>query len=343
VWDVIQTGTPARRNPLTFAITTAGHDRSTICWEQHEYSRQIVEGAVIDDSFFAYVSACDENDDPFDPATWRKSNPNLGVSVQLDYLELAAVRAKASAGYENTFRNLHLNQWTEQAVRWLPMHLWDAATEQYDEADLEGRECFGGLDLASTRDVTAFVLVFPSEDGYRLLPYFWVPEDVEHTRSERDRRQVMNWASRGFVRKTSGNVTDYAAVRADIEMLASRFQIRGIGFDPWQAMETALKLGDAGLNMEKFGQGIASMSGPTREFERLLSAGKLKHNGNPVLRWMAGNVAVWTDTSGNIKPNKGKSADKIDGIVASIMGLGLAMNGQGASPTFYDTHELEMA
>ena len=331
VWDVIQTGTPARRNPLIFAITTAGYDRSTICWEQHEYARQILEGHIQDDSYFAYIASAEQEDDPFEPETWRRANPNLGVSVQTDYLSEEAVRAKQSAAYENTFRRLHLNQWTEQAVRWLPMHIWDAAKEAYTADQLEGRSCFAGLDLASTRDVTALVLVFPDESGYLLLPFFWVPEALEDQRGERDRRQVKNWARQGLIRETPGNVTDYAVVRADIEALASKYRIQKIAFDPWQATETAQRLTEAGLEPVEFRQTISNFAEPTKEFERLLLAGKLKHNGDPVLRWMAGNVAVRTDPSGNIRPDKAASSDKIDGLVAAIMGLALAMQGDDSS------------
>lgn len=325
VWDVIQTATPARRNPMIFAITTAGYDRSTICWEQHEYSKAVASGEVDDDSYFSFIAAADPDDDPFDPATWAKANPNLNVSVQLDYLEQESVRAKSSPSYENTFRRLHLNQWTEQAIRWLPMHEWDAAREDYGESDLIGQECFGGLDIASTRDVTAFVLVFPTDGGgYRLLPYYWVPEDVNE-RAERDRRQVTNWAARGLIKKTPGNVADYDIIRSDILELTRRFNVRSIAFDNWQAMETSQHLMNAGVDMIEFRQTIGNFAEPTKAFERLLLSGKMRHNGCPVLRWMAGNVAVWMDANANMRPDKKNSADKIDGIVASIMGLAQAM------------------
>lgn len=331
LWDVIRTATAARRNPLVFGITTAGYDRSSICWELHERSRAILEGHTHDDGFFAFIACADPEDDPFDPATWRKANPNFGISIEPEYLADEAARAKDSASYENTFRRLHLNQWTEQAVRWLPMHLWDANKDEFTEDDLEGQECWGGLDLASTRDVTALVLVFRHEGGYRLLPYFWVPEDVDDQRSDRDRRQVMNWSSKGLVRKTPGNVTDYAFVRADIERLAKKFHIMEIAFDPWQAMETALELGREGIEMTEFRQGFANFAEPTKEFERLCVSRKLRHNANPVLRWMAGNVSVRTDPSGNIRPDKGNSSDKIDGIVAAIMAIGRAIQSEGSS------------
>lgn len=331
LWDVIQTGTGARRNPLVFGITTAGHDRASICWELHEYARSVLEGHHKDDTFFAYITCAELDDDPFDPATWAKANPNLDISIKSDYLAREANKARTSPSYENTFRRLHLNQWTEQAVRWIPMHVWDECTgDVTDREELErmlaGRECYAGLDLASTRDVNSLVLAFPFDDGsVVLLPFFWAPEEVESARAEQDRRQVKQWMERGLIAETSGNVTDYSQIVTDIIALSLRFEILDIAYDPWNAEAVVQQLTAAGYSLDrmtKFPQTIGNFAGPTKELERLVIGRKLRHAGNHVLRWMASNVTVRSDPSGNIRPDKAKSSDKIDGIVASIMAIG---------------------
>lgn len=334
VWDVLKTGTGSRRNPLTLAITTAGYDRSTICWEQHEYSRNILEGNYQDDSHFAFMAHADPDDDILDEQTWRKANPNYGVSVKREQIREAANKANQSAAAENTFRMLHLNQWVQQAVRWLPMHLWDkCGGGELREEDFYGRPCWAGLDLASTRDVNSLVLVFPEDDGsYSLLPYFWAPQDVQDTRGQQDRRQVVNWGRQGDITLTMGNVTDYEHVAQDIMRLTTLFDVQKLCFDPWGPAQSFIqRLQDLGLHLEvleEFRQTIGNFAAPTKEFERLVIAGNLRHFGNPVLRWMAGNVAVRQDPSGNIRPDKEQSADKIDGIVAAIMALSGAMEGE---------------
>ena len=332
LWDVIQTGTAARRNPLVFAITTAGHDRTSICWEQHEYARMVLEGHIQDDTFFAFIACAELDDDPFDPETWWKANPNLDISIKSDYLSREAKKAKASPTYENTFRRLHLSQWTEQSVRWLPMHVWDECRGPVEyskpefESELYGRDCYAGLDLASTRDVNSLVLVFPLDGGrYRILPFFWIPAEAHDDRAENDRRQVKHWAELGLIEQTEGNVADLdGQIPDDVVDICRRFNVLKLAFDPWNATGFVQGLVRRGLDQERlveFRQTFASFAGPTKEFERLVSARKIEHGGHPVLRWMASNVAVKLDPSGNMRPDKAKSSDKIDGIVAGIMGL----------------------
>lgn len=344
LWDVLMTATGARRNPLILGITTAGYDRSSICWELHEYTRKVNEGAVEDDSWFGFIACADPEDDPFDPVIWHKANPNLDISIKSDYLRQESRKAKESPSYENTFRRLHLSQWTEQSVRWLPMNAWDACKADFNEEDLRGEPCFAGLDLASTRDVNSLVLYFP--ERHCVLPYFWVPKEAHDEAAARDRRQVMNWANKGLIRTTEGNTTDYATVIRDIGELATKFDIQKLAYDPWgpaNAMVQTLQA-EGFDRLEEYRQGYSSLASPTKELERLVIGGKLKHNGDPVLRWMASNVTVKQDPAGNIKPDKSKSSDKIDGIVALIMALGLSMR-YGNTPVlgkFYETHGLEM-
>ncbi len=328
LWDVLNTSTGARRQPLVVAITTAGYDRESICWEQHEYARQVAEGIIEDDSFYPAIFAADEADDWLDEAVWHKANPSLGATVKLDYLRREAKRALQSPAYQNTFRRLHLNQWTSQETRWLPMERWRAITTLVDAAALEGRACYGGLDLASSSDIAAFVLVFPPDDAdglYMVLPYFWIPADNIVERGRKDRAPYEAWARDGWLTATPGNVIDYAYIQQTIESLAERYDIREIAFDRWGATQISTALEGAGLTMVQFGQGYRSMSLPTKEMLRLVLGGRLAHGNHPVLNWMADNLVVDTDAAGNVKPNKKKSREKIDGMVALIMALARAL------------------
>lgn len=328
LWDVLLTATGARRNPLLFGITTAGFDRSTICWELYQWAEQVLEGTVEDDSFFAFITCAEPEDDPFDPQTHWKANPNYNISIKSEYLNQEANKAKNSPAYENTFRRLHLNQWTEQDVRWLPMHAWDECVGSVDADELAGRPCYAALDLASTRDVNAFVLVFPGVK-HKILPFFWIPSEAKDERGQFDRRPVMNYASQGLIKTMPGNTSDYPTIVEDIVQLTKKYDVREICYDPWGPANAITQMLQAeGFPLSKlveFRQTIGNFAAPTKEFERLLLARKLEHGGNPVLRWMASNVTVTENANGDYRPDKGKSADKIDGIVAAIMGLARAM------------------
>lgn len=336
--DVLETGTGSRREPLLFYITTAGYDRNSVCWESHEYARQVLEGTAPDDTFFAFIAAADPGDDWKDAATWAKANPNLGVSVYEHDLARKAARAAKMPAQQNAFRRLHLNEWTEQAERWLDLDVWDACGElPLEVEELAGKPCFGGLDLGRTRDLSSLELVFPPEEGEReefaVLSFFWVPEEGMRVRVERDGVPYDVWVEEDLLKTTPGNVTDYDRIREDIRELASKFEIREIAYDPWSATQLATQLMDDGATMVEFRQGMQSLAGPTKELERLLLAKKLRHGANPILRWMAGNVAVTQDAAGNMKPDKAKSTERIDGIVALIMALGRALvhGGEGGS------------
>lgn len=332
LWDVLATSMGARRQPLMVAITTAGFDRNSICWEQHEHARQVLDGTVADPEYFAYIAAADAGDDWTSPATWRKANPSLGVTVSEEYLAGECARALASPAYQNTFRRLYLNQWTTQDARWLDMRAWDACGASLP--DLSGRPCYGGLDLASTTDIAAFVLAFPpQEEGEPmwLLPSFWIPDANMIERTRRDRVPYDAWTRDGLVYATPGNVIDYRRIQAKIEELGEKYDIREIAFDRWGATAISQGLTDAGFVMAQMGQGFASMSAPTKELLRLVLAGELAHGANPVLRWMADNVTTEQDAAGNVKPSKAKSREKIDGIVASIMAIDRAQRNAGDS------------
>lgn len=345
LWDVLTTSTGARRQPLIVAITTAGFDRNSICWEQHEYARQVLTGIIEDPSFFPYIAAAEESDDWLDEAVWSKANPGLGVTVKVDYLRNEARRAQHSPAYQNTFRRLHLNQWTQQETRWLDMEAWDACGEPVDARLLAGQPCFGGLDLASSSDIASFVLCFPAEEGeeerFVWLPHFWIPAENLVERVRKDRVPYDAWSRQGLITVTEGNVIDYGYIVRDIEALAEKYNIREIAFDRWGAFQVSQALEGAGLTMVGFGQGFASMSPPTKELLRVVLDGKLRHGGNPVLRWMADNMIVTTDPAGNVKPNKAKSREKIDGIVAGVMALDRAIR-NGAAGSVYEERGILM-
>jgi phage terminase large subunit-like protein len=231
---------------------------------------------------------------------------------------------------------MHLNEWTEQAERWIDMAAWDACAAPIDLERLRRRPCFGGLDLSTTTDVTALAWVFPPEhDGlWRVVSRYFVPEDNLRKRAERDRVPYDLWTRQGYIEATPGNVVDYSAIEACIRADAALFDVKEIAYDPWNATHIALRLQDEGAKMIEFRQGFRSMSAPTRELEKLIVSRKLAHGGNPVTRWMASNVAVAQDPAGNLKPAKDKSTERIDGIVALIMALGRAMLPQEPAPSY---------
>lgn len=339
LWDVLNTSTGARRQPMMAMITTAGYDRNSICWEQHEYARQVLAGIIEDEEFFAFIAAADETDDWTDPATWNKANPALGQTIKLDYLEAECRHALNSPAYQNTFRRLHLNQWTQQETRWLAIEKWDQCGQPIDTNLLKNQVCYGGLDLASTSDLAAFVLDFPSEHGeeeqHVWLPMFWIPGDSIVERSRKDRVPYDAWARDGLVRTTPGNVIDYDQIIADIIELGEMYNIREIAFDRWGAFQISRQLEGAGFTMVGFGQGYQSMAAPTKDLLRLVLDCKLRHGGHPVLRWNADNLVVSQDPAGNVKPEKAKSREKIDGVVAGIMALDRATRANNV-PSVYE-------
>lgn len=345
LWDVLTTSMGARRQPMFVAITTAGFDRESICWEQHEYARQVLAGIIDDPTFFAFIAAADDADDWTAQETWAKANPGLGVTVKLDYLQAECRRAQQTPAYQNTFRRLHLNQWTQQSVRWLDLAAWDACAMPVVADDLVGRPCYGGLDLATTVDVAAFVLVFPPVDEgepFQVLPYFWIPGHNVVEKGRQNRVSYDGWVRAGLLTATEGTAIEYEMIRATIEKLGERFNIREIAFDRWGAIQMTQQLEGAGFTVVAMGQGFASMAAPTKELLRLVTTKQLAHGGNPVLRWMADNMIVQQDPAGNVKPDKGKSTAKIDGIVALIMALDRATRHGATKPSVYDARDMRV-
>ena len=338
LFDVMTKGSgDARMQPLYFLITTAGTDTHSICYETHQKAKDIIEGRKIDPTFYPVIYGADESDDWTDPKVWKKANPSLDITVGIDKVKDACESAKQNPGEENAFRQLRLNQWVKQAVRWMPMEKWDKCAFAVDEDELEGRICYGGLDLSSTTDITAFVLVFPpidEEDKYIILPYFWIPEDNLTLRVKRDHVPYDVWERQGYLQTTEGNVVHYGFIEKFIERLGERFNIREIAFDRWGAVQMVQNLEGMGFTVVPFGQGFKDMSPPTKELMKLVLEQKIAHGGHPVLRWNMDNIYIRTDPAGNIKADKEKSTEKIDGAVATIMALDRAIrcgNDHGAS------------
>lgn len=344
LFDVMTKGSgDARMQPLYFLITTAGTDTKSICYETHQKAKDILEGRKIDPTFYPVIFGADENDDWTDPKVWKKANPSLGITVGIDKVKAACESAKQNPAEENTFRQLRLNQWVKQAVRWMPMEKWNACKSDFKAESLEGRPCYGGLDLSSTTDITAFVLVFPpkdEDDSYYILPYFWIPEENMQRRVDKDHVPYNLWNQQGFIETTEGNVIHYGFIESFIEELGKKYNIKEIAFDRWGAVQMTQDLDGMGFTVIPFGQGFKDMSPATKELMNLVLSKRIKHNGHPVLHWMMDNVCVRTDPAGNIKMDKSKSTEKIDGAVATVMALDRAIRNNGTSESVYDSRGL---
>ena len=339
-FEMMTVGTSdARKNPLHFIITTAGNDTNTICYELHQKALDILEGRKRDPTFYPVIYGAALDEDWTDPKVWKKANPSLGITIGIDKVKAACDSAQQNPAEENAFRQLRLNQWVKQAIRWMPMDKWDACAFPVDPEALEGRECYGGLDLSSTTDLSAFVLVFPpseDDDKYIVLPHFWVPEETLDLRVKRDHVPYDLWLKQGLINVTEGNVIHYAYIEKVIEQLGERYNIREIGFDRWGAVQMVQNLEGMGFTVVPFGQGFKDMSPPTKEQMKLTLVQRIAHGGHPVLRWNMDNVFIRTDPAGGIKMDKAKSTEKIDGAVAMVMALDRAIRNEGSSSSVYD-------
>ena len=341
LWDVLQTSMGARRQPLMIGITTAGFEANSLGGQLHEYAERVRDGVVDDPAFLPvlYGAAPDEPWD--DPAVWRRANPSLGHTITEEYLAGECARAKAVPAYESAFRRLHLCQWVNQETRYLPMEAWSdcagGVTPAELETELEGEVCYGGLDLSATTDLTALVLVFPRGDGtYDVVPRFWLPADDLKRRCERDRVPYDVWARQGLLTLTPGNVVDYAHVRAEVNALAKRYVLGGVSYDRWAATQLVQELVADGVDMAPMSQGMASMAAPTKELLTLSLGRRLRHANHPILRWQADNLVVVQDAAGNVRPAKHKARQRIDGMVALVMGIDRASRNAGAAQSVYE-------
>ncbi len=343
LFDVMTKGSgDARTQPLFFLITTAGSDRGSVCYEQHVKARSLLEGRLVDPTYYPVIYGIPEDADWGDEKNWYLANPSLDHTITLDKVKAAYQSAKENPVEENLFRQLRLNQWTKQDVRWMPMDKWDACAYDVDPEDLIGRECYGGLDLSSTSDLTAFVLIFPprtEEEKYIILPYCWIPEDNMRIRIRRDHVPYDAWEKTGDLQTTEGNVIHYGFIEKFIEQLGEKYHILEIAFDRWGATQMVQDLEGMGFKVVPFGQGYKDMSPPTKELMKLVLEKRIAHGGHPVLRWCMDNVYVRKDPAGNIKMDKEKSTEKIDVAVASVMALDRAIRNESKG-SIYDERGL---
>ena len=334
LYDVLETGTGAREQPLILVITTAGADRTSPCWAERDYTQKVVEGVIEDDTRFGYVAELDEDDDWRDEACWAKANPNLGVNVDIADLRDKAKRAAQMTSYLNEFLRKHLNVWTQSEVRWIEPQAWAECATTIADDDLIGLPCAAGLDLGDTGDFTAAVFAFELPDRrIALRPYFWVPEESNVRRSDRDLRLIAEWAQTGVLEYAGARRVSHDVLIERIADLCARYSPRRVGYDRYTAEHIASTLTEKhGVPMVEIVQSFAGMTGGTRAFEALVAERRLAHDGNPVLRWMADNVVLMSDSNGNIRPNKARAREKIDGIVAAIMAVDALMRSENDAP-----------
>lgn len=338
LWDVLRYGMETRRQPLLFAITTAGiHGESPVCWDQHEYARQIIEGIFTDSTFYPVIySLPDDEDWSYEghPARgrrkatgWYKANPALGDFLSLEKVREAAKKAKKVVSQQHNFWRFRLNRWVQQVSRWITMREWNACGKTFNDSILLGQPCYAGLDLSTTRDITALVLVFPIGEEFYVKRWSWVPQPLTEQGSGHDdemAKQYSAWLTQGLIETTDGEVLDMAAPRNKINQLGEIYDIREIAYDRWGASKLRTELEGDGFTMVEHGQGYKDMSPASKDFERLILSRSLRHGDDPVLKWMMDCTTVKQDEAGNIKPVKPdrlKSKKRIDGIVATIMGL----------------------
>jgi len=338
LYDVMTQGSgDARKQPLWFLLTTAGTDRNSICWEVHQKALDILEGRKADPRFYPTIFGLGENEDWQNEKNWYKCNPSLGHTISIDKVRDAYRKAIETPADENMFRQLRLNQWVKQSIRWMPMDRWDECGGVVDASALEGRACYAGLDLSSTSDLTTLVLVFPPEnedEPYIVLPFFWLPDETLGLRVRRDHVMYDVWERQDFIQTTEGNVVHYGHIERFIVQLGERYNIREIAYDRWNATMMVQALEDDGFTMVPFGQGYKDMSPPTKELMRIVLERKLNHGGHPVLRWNMDNAFVRTDPAGNLKIDKEKSTEKVDGAVALVMALDRAMKNQNGGSVY---------
>ena len=336
LWDVVETATGSRRQPLQIAITTAGFDRDTICFMIHDYVEKILERVVDDDTFFGIIYGIDQEDKIKwqDESIWIKANPNLGVSVKLEDLQRKAKRAKEMPSQLNAFLQKHLDVWTEAAEIWIPLEKWDECFKEFDDKDLYDRECFAGLDLSSRNDITALSIVFPPtiNEPMKAIFRFFIPQDNMQERVRRDRVPYDAWHRQGHIYATRGNVIDYDFVLNQIMEDCKHFKVMSLYYDIYGATRFSQDLRNLGFedpkenkhaerHLVEVSSTYNNYTYPMKELEKLIYGKQIEIQKTPVMRWMASNMVLRMGPTGGIMPDKAKSRDKIDGVVSLCLGM----------------------
>jgi phage terminase large subunit-like protein len=323
LYDAMVTSMGARTQPLQVCITTAGHDRESLCWELHDYAAKVRDGIIDDPAFMPVLFSAPVEADWKSPKVWRQCNPSLGITVSEEFLRAECEKAKELPTYETTFRQLYLCQWTESKRVWISSDAWAACASSAADADsLQGRECWGGLDLSTTTDLSSLALVFPSADGsVDVLSWTWCPEEGIRRRSRTDRAPYDVWASKGHLFPTPGSRVDYDHIAARIRDVFRRYQVRHIGYDPWNATHLASGLYTEGVPMLEVRQGFRTLSEPCKRLEALVTSRNIRHPDNCLLNWAVSNTVVDQDPAGNLKPSKSSSTERIDPLAALVTAL----------------------
>lgn len=330
--EMMRAGFKHRRQPLLFVITNSGASKYSVCWDYHEYATKVCAGTLIDDSLFGYVCALDEEDDPFkDERCWIKVNPSLPALPGMQYLRDQVTAARGIPAKESLVKRLNFCVWTEAESPWLSSHIWLNAKREIDPESLRGRRCFAGLDLSSTTDLTALVLLFEPEreaDPWILLPRFWLPGDGLGEKADKDRVPYLAWRDSGHLQALQGRAVDKRGVMRDLVQASAQFNVVSIAYDRWRIEDLKMLLADEGIDLPlvPFGQGFKDMGPAVDEFERRLLNNQLVHNGNPVLTWCAANAVINQDPAGNRKLDKERSNGRIDGMVAAVMAIGASLS-----------------
>lgn len=344
VIEMLKAGQKSRRQPILFAITNSGTDKRTVCWDYHDYGAKVCAGQLQDDTFFAYICALDESDDPFqDEACWYKANPSLHHGLPgLRYLREQVAQARGMPSKQSVVRRLNFCQWTEAEAPWISGETWFACEDKaFDPSRLLGRRCWGGLDLSSTQDLTALVLVFePTADDqyWRQLEWFWLPDDDLHHKAEKDRVPYLAWRDNGYLLTTPGRAINKLAVVRQLAEIAALYDLQQVAYDRWRIEDLKMILDQEGISLPlaPFGQGFKDMAPAVDEYERRLLDCHIRHAGNPVMTWCAANAVVVTDPAGNRKVAKEKATGRVDGIVAAIMATGSCASRPDNGPSVYE-------
>ena len=325
LWDALTTSTGARAEPLTIAISTQAADDIHLFSELLDYGLSVERGEVDDETFHASLYAAPDGCDLDDEKAWAAANPGLGDFRSRDELRTAVMQAKRLPTREPAVRNLYLNQRVAADERFIPAVEWDACRDDFEESELRGRPCFGGLDLGSTRDLTSFTLYFPWDEG-RVLSWSWCPGDNIQRREDEDRVPYRVWADRGLIEPTPGRGTDKRFVALRLAQIACQYSIHKIAFDRWSITELERIMSEESIDLplEPFGQGFKDQGPAVRAFEEHILNRTLRHNGNPLLTWALSNVVPNTDPTGAVKLDKDRARERIDPIAATVMAVGIA-------------------
>lgn len=335
VYDVVETGTGKRDQSLLWVITTAGSNRSGICYEARTFVTKLLDQIFEDESQFGIVYGLDEGDDWTTEEALIKANPNWGVSVRPEVVLPLQQKAMQLPSATNNFKTKHLNEWVNADVAWMDMQSWDkCGNPALSIDDFAGQPCYIGLDLASKTDIAALVALFPTSDGkFAAFGKYYLPED---TIFDGRNSQYQGWQQTGRILATPGAVIDYEYIENDLVDLCTRFEVKEIPYDPWQATQLATRMVDKGLPMVEIRASVQNFSEPMKNLEALTLQGKLLHDGDPVLTWMVSNVVAHLDAKDNIYPRKERPENKIDGVVALIMALNRAQINAGEGPSVYE-------